>query len=226
MAKILLVEDDTKYANLIRDCLAAQKYEVELTSTIDEAMGFVDVYQFDLLIIDWHLPDAEGPTFIKSLREKGLQTPVMMLTGRDALPDKEQGFVSGADDYLSKKVDPRELVMRVQALLRRPAVYKPDLAKVRNIEIDFSKHSVAKDGKSVHLLPKEFAVLAHMVRHPNRVFTAEELLERLWPSDSEATIHTVRSCVNKIRTKLDDPDGPSLIETKYKAGYQLNTEPS
>lgn len=224
MAKILLVEDDPRYAALVCDYLTARKHEVEITSTVSDAQAFLDVYVYEILIVDWQLPDIEGPAFIKSLRSKGVNTAILMLTARDAVSEKEHGFNCGADDYVCKSADPRELLVRIQALLRRPQTYKPQMVRIRDVSIDCATRTVVKDTTPVHLLPKEFAVLEFMIRYPNRVFSAEELLERLWPSDTEATIHTVRSCINKIRTKLDEPEKPSLILTKYKAGYQINPE--
>jgi DNA-binding response OmpR family regulator len=221
MARILLVEDDMAYANLFCDCLGSD-FAVEVTGTIEEAQSFLAVYEYELLVIDWHLPDADGPSFIDNLRARGVTTPILMLTARGSLSDKEHGFTSGADDYLTKSADPREISMRVKALLRRPASYMHKQLRVREIEIDVNKHTVTKNGEPVHLLPKEFAVLEHLVRYPNRVFTADELMERLWPADTEATIHTVRSCINKLRTKLDDKGSASIIQTKYGAGYQLS----
>lgn len=222
MAKILLIEDDVKYAGLIKDYLTAQSHTVDTTSNVEGAHRFLDVYQYEVLIVDWNLPDGDGPSLIQSLRKKGCNTPVLMLTARETISDKERGFSAGVDDYLSKDANPKELVLRIVSLLRRPNVYQNDIMSVRGIQIDFSTRSITKEGKDVHLLPKEYLVLEFLWRFPNRIFSAEELLERLWPSDTEATAHTVRSAVNKLRTKLDTPDEPSLIITKYKAGYQFN----
>jgi DNA-binding response OmpR family regulator len=222
MSKILLVEDDPKYADLVCDCLG-QTHAVEVTKTVTTALEFLSVYSYELVIVDWHLPDAEGPALISKLRTQGLSVPILMLTARDTVDDKEHGFNMGADDYLTKAADPRELLVRVRALLRRPAPYKNETVKIaNNIEINLGQRGVTKNGEQIHMLPKEFAVLEFMARYPNRVFSAEELLERLWPSESEASSHTVRATINRIRAKLDDPDSPSVIQTKYKAGYQLS----
>lgn len=221
MSKILLIEDDREYAQLISDYLS-QQHTVELAGTISGALDFLAVYEYELLIVDWHLPDAQGPSLISTLRGKENLVPILMLTGRSALEDKQIGFEAGADDYLTKDAHPRELLMRVQALLRRPAVYVPKTIRVSGrIEMDLAQRTVKRDGQEVHMLPKEFAVLELMARYPKRIFSAEELLERLWPSDTEASSHTVRATINRIRLKLDEPNSSSIIQTKYKAGYQL-----
>jgi two-component system, OmpR family, response regulator len=222
MAKILLVEDDSKYAGVVEDYLSSHHHTVQTTATVDDALAFLAVYQYELLIVDWQLPDAEGPDLIKSLRSKSVSTPILMLTAREGIADKEHGFDSGADDYLTKNASPRELVARIQALLRRAPVYRTETLRVADIEIDSASRCVKKAGNIVHLQPKEFAVLEYLARNPKRVFSADELLERLWDPDTEADSHTVRSTVNKIRKKLDNPDSNSVISTKYKAGYQIN----
>jgi two-component system, OmpR family, response regulator len=224
VAKILMIEDDPKYAALITDYISAHRHTVDVAETVEEGLAFLDAYSYEILIVDWQLPDQEGPALIKALRKRGFATPIIMLTGRDALEDKEQGFTAGADDYLSKNASVKELLLRVDALLRRPALLLGKTIQVRNVQIDIANHIVTKDNVEVHLQPQEFAVLEFLVRYPNRVFSAEELLDRLWPSDTEATTHTVRSHVNKIRSKLDNDNGTSLIATKYKAGYQINLE--
>ncbi len=223
MAKILLIEDDTDYSALVSDFLATQRHNVEVAESVGEALSFLDAYQYEVVIVDWHLPDAEGPNLIRDLRKKGFATPIIMLTGRETLADKQCGFRAGADDYLTKDSDPEELSLRVEALLRRPMIYQAKVKKIRHIEIDTTTHTISKEGVVVHLVPKEFALLEFLARYPNRMFSADELLDRLWPSDTEATPHTVRSCVNRIRAKLDS-NGSSLITTKYKAGYQINLD--
>ncbi len=222
MAKLLLIEDDDMYATLITDCLKAEKHVVELAGTLLEAEELLSAFQYDLLVIDWQLPDGNGISFIRKLRKTGRTLPILMLTVRDGMGSKEEGFDSGADDYLAKTAQTREIVVRIKALLRRPGDYKQAMVSVGDIEIDFGGRVITKAGQKVHLYPKEFLILEYLLKNPGRVFSAEELLERLWPSDTDATSHTVRSCVNRIRAKLDDAKSDSLIETVHKSGYKLN----
>lgn len=226
MAKILLIEDDATYAGVVSDYLNTERHQVDLAQSVEDATAFMDVYQYQVLIVDWHLPDQDGPSLIRTLRKRGFATPIIMLTGRETIADKEQGFSAGADDYLAKSADPKELIFRVEALLRRQPIYVADRIKIRDIEVDAVNRKVYKKSVAVHLQPQEFDLLEFLIRYSNRVFSAEELLDRLWPSDTEATIHTVRSHINKIRTKLDDENESSLIMTRYKAGYQINMEPN
>jgi DNA-binding response OmpR family regulator len=223
MAKILLLEDDVKYARVIKDYLGSLSHAVDITANIENARTYLNTYQYEVLIVDWNLPDGDGASFVESLRRQGCMTPTLMLTARETICDKERGFGAGVDDYLTKDSNPRELALRITSLLRRPSSYKDNKVQFQKLQIDFNTRSVTKDGKPIHLLPKEYLVLEFLCRYPNRIFSADELLERLWPSDTEATTHTVRSAINKLRTKLDDPDEPSLILTRYKAGYQWNS---
>lgn len=222
MAKILLVEDNEAFAELVEDLLTSNKHVLEVASTRQYAAELLKVYEYDMLIVDWELPDGSGADLIHSIRQSGQGTPILMLTARETLDDKEHGLGAGADDYLTKTADPRELLARVKALMRRPAIYKQEVLDLGTIQINVSQHVVTKNGQVVHLFPKELALLEYMAQHKESVLTADELLERIWPSDTEATSQTVRSCVNRIRAKLDDPDQPSLIQTLYKIGYRLN----
>jgi DNA-binding response OmpR family regulator len=224
MAKILIVEDDVKYAGLIGDYLKAQSHTIDTAANVNDALAYLNTYEYEVLIVDWMLPDGEGPTLIRSLRSRGCKTPTLMLTARETIDDKERGFWAGVDDYLIKDAHPRELVLRIDSLLRRPVVYESKNLSFRGLEIDLDAHTVKKNGTLIHLLPKEFGVLVFLGRYPHKMFTAEELLQRLWPSDTDATTQSVRSAVNKLRMKLDTPGEPSLFVTRYKAGYKLNID--
>jgi two-component system, OmpR family, response regulator len=222
MAKILIVEDDVKYAGGISDYLAAQAHTTDISSNLEEALFYLNTYRYEVLIVDWMLPDGDGPTLVSSLRSRGVNTPILMLTARETIDDKERGFCSGVDDYLIKDTDPKELTMRIGSLLRRPQAIQDNVLRLRGIEVDLNTRQVKKDGLPVHLLPKEFALLEFLLRYPNKTFSSEELMLSLWPSDTEATTQTVRSAINKLRTKLDSAGEPSLFLTKYKAGYMMN----
>lgn len=222
MAKILIIEDDQIYAQNTRDWLDMQQHLVELTHSGRDGLDLLSVRDFDLIIVDFQLPDMSGPDVVRKFRDSGGRTPVLMLTVRQGLSDKEQGFDAGADDYLDKAVHPRELIMRVAALLRRPAAYTSPIHELGNITFNENTGVLTKSGVSIHLLPKEYALLSFLFRQSDRVFTAEQLLDKVWPSESEATPHTVRSCINRMRTKLDEPDGRSIINTVRGLGYGLN----
>lgn len=224
MAKILIIEDDQTYAANTRDWLQMQHHRVEVVHQAIEGLDVLAVSDFDLIIVDWQLPDMNGPDVIKQFRDKGGVTPVLMLTVRQTLADKEAGFDAGIDDYLDKAAHPKELSMRVSALLRRPATYIEQVLEFGGLSLDQNSGRLNRGEQAIHLLPKEYALLCFLFAHPDRVFTAEQLLDKVWPSESEATPHTVRSCINRIRTKLDVQNEPSLITTVRGLGYGLNEE--
>lgn len=224
MAKILIVEDDQIYAQNTRDWLEMHQHTVELAHTGSDALNKLAVSGFDLLIVDFQLPDMIGPDIVREIRRRSIRTPVLMLTVRQMLNDKEAGFDAGADDYLDKAVHPKELTLRLVALLRRPTTYMEPIRSFGDLVLNQKSGGLMRGGQPIHLLPKEYALMSFLFSHPERVFSAEELLEKVWPSESEATPHTVRSCINRIRAKLDSPDLPSVISTVRGLGYGLNQE--
>lgn len=226
MAKILIVEDDPATANLISDCVASDKHTYEIVNSGKEALDRLKLYHFDLVVLDWQLPDIEGIEVLQSHRDRGGQTPILMLTGMSHIKDKETGFAAGADDYLTKPFYASELIARVKALLRRPSQIVSTKLTFGDISLDSSSHEVFKNGKKIDLLPKEFAVLELFMRNPNQVYSLEVILDRVWHSESETTPESVRTCMQRLRRKIDSEGKPSLIATVYGVGYKLDTEPT
>lgn len=222
MAKILLVEDELALSEVVVDSLEAQQHIVEHVSNGREAISRLKFYQYDLVILDWNLPELDGIEVCRQFRQAGGMTPVIMLTGKREVDDKEAGLDAGADDYLTKPFHLKELGARVRALLRRPAQAVSAVLSARDVTLCPTTHKVSKAGQPVSLLPKEFALLEFLLRHPNQVFSAETLIERLWPADSESSSNTIRTYVNRIRNKVDSQDEPSLIATVHGIGYRLD----
>ncbi|MBX9949769.1 MAG: response regulator transcription factor [Candidatus Obscuribacterales bacterium] len=222
MAKILLVEDDYEIASLVVDCLKAQNYLVDHLVNGSEALDRLKFFEYDLIILDWKLPGTEGVEVCNQFRARGGKTPCMILTGMRELENKEQGLDAGADDYLTKPFQPRELTARIRALLRRPAMAETHMLVARDLELDTITHIVTKAGQEVQLLPKEFALLEFLMRHPRQVFSAEALIDRVWSSDSEATGTAVRINVNRLRRKIDSSDQESCIRTIHGVGYRFD----
>lgn len=179
------------------------------------------VSDYDVLIIDWELPDGTGIGLIREYRSKGHNSPILMFTGKSAISDKETGFDVGADDYLTKPFNMKELGMRVNALLRRSRNVTSDVLKVRGLVLDPKSYRVSKNGQELNLLPKEFALLQFLMRNPNAVFSAEALLERVWQSDSEAKSKAVSACMNRLRQKIESEDEDPIIQTIHAVGYKL-----
>lgn len=225
MARILLVEDDVSLAHTVEEWLSFEQHKVDIANTGEEALDNLKNAQFDLLILDWELPDMEGPEICKRFRAKGAATPVLMLTARSSVSDKVGGFDAGADDYLTKPFHMKELSVRIRALLRRGAplaVADSSRLKARNLELDPESHRVWKDGEEIALQRKEFQLLEFFLRHPNQVFSADALLMHVWEPTSEASPDTVRTCLKKIRRKIGDSDINPLIRNVHGVGYRLD----
>lgn len=224
MAKILLVEDEQKVAESVLDVLRLENHLSEHAESGEDALHLLSVSHYDLLVLDWQLPGISGVAVCREYRAKGGLSPVLMLTGKSALDDKDSGFSAGADDYLTKPFELRELRMRIRALLRRPAQYIGQTIRARDLELDPATRSVTRAGQPVHLLPKEFVVLEFMMRHPGQVFTAEQILSSVWPDDADVTPGAVRTCLNRLRKKIDGESGRSIISNVYGVGYRLERE--
>jgi two-component system, OmpR family, manganese sensing response regulator len=221
MAKILLVEDEADLSGPISDTLTREKHVVEVIANGDEALECLRLYQYDLIILDWMLPGASGLDICRKFRSNKGTTPILMLTARAALEDKEAGLDCGADDYLTKPFHLRELVARVRAILRRPAQTPGTIITVGYLTLDPLAKTVTKNDKPLHLLPKEYALLEFFMRHNNQVFSAEALVDRVWPSDSLMLPDTVRTYIKNLRKKIDLPNVPSMISTVHGMGYKL-----
>lgn len=221
MTKILVVEDDRTLATVVESWLKYQHYVVDMAYTGAEGVELLDTYQYDCIVLDWGLPDAQGIDICKKFRARGGRTPVLMLTGKKEIEEKEEGLDSGADDYLTKPFDVKELAARIRALLRRPpTVYNPVL-KCGDITLDTTKHAVAKGGEPIKLFPQEFALLECLLRYPDKIFSTEDLIERVWKSEAGASSETVRTSIKRLRKQIDTPDSPSLVENVHGVGYRL-----
>lgn len=222
MAKVLVVEDDIDLAGMVVDWLKFEHYTVELVYNGTEGMERLQTSEYDAVILDWDLPGMPGIDICRRFRSEGGTTPLIMLTGKDAMAEKEMGLDSGADDYLTKPFNMKELAARLRALLRRPAGLLDNMLKVRDIELEPTKYLVKKGGVEIQLLPKEFSLLEFFMRHPNQVFSADALIQRVWLSDSEATGDAIRTCLKRLRKKLEDSDEANpIIQTVHGVGYRL-----
>jgi len=171
MAKILVVDDDDSLALQIADALRDKDYLVDRAANGAEARAYLAAAQYDLLILDWQLPDTSGPEICRMVRSSSLlNLPVLFLTAMADLANKVCGFESGADDYLTKPFHMAELLLRVAALLKRPTVMHSQELKVRDIVLDLTNHEASQAGEKIELYPQEFALLEFMMSHPNQIF--------------------------------------------------------
>jgi DNA-binding response OmpR family regulator len=221
MAKILLIEDDRDLSSILSDLLEEEGYSIETAYDGEGALNLLLATNYDVIILDWNLPVTSGVTVLKEIRQRGNLTPVLLLTARGDVKDKAQGLDAGADDYLTKPFQPVELAARLRALLRRHSQQATNILAVGSFRLDSQKFVVTKDGAEIRLQPKEFALLEFFLRHPGEVFSPEALLNRVWPTDSEASSDTVRVYIGTLRSKIDNRDRDSFIKTVHRVGYKF-----
>ena len=221
MAKVLVVEDDVALQRMISDWLALEHYNLELAVDGNEAIEKLKFYQYDVVILDWQLPGMSGIDVIREYRSGGGKTPVLMLTGKSSIPDKEQGFDSGVDDYLTKPFHMKELSARLRALLRRPSTLVTEVLEFGALRMDRRTHVVVLNDKEVDLKPTEYALLEFLMRHPGQVFAPEALLDRVWSSQSDSSVDALTTCIKRLRKKITVEGQDSIIKTVYGVGYKL-----
>jgi DNA-binding response OmpR family regulator len=219
MAKILLVEDDPDLANLIGNILHVERHTIETVSNGQEALGRLKMFRYELVVLDWMLPGMNGMEIWTEFRSKGGNTPILMLTSKSTPEEKETALDGGADDYLTKPFHPKELTARIRALLRRPQTVNAKILQIGDIVLDAKTMKVYKNDEEIHLLPKEFSLLELFLRYPNQVFSGDALLDRVWASESAASVDTVRTYIKTLRKKIDSKGSPSLIRTVHGVGY-------
>jgi DNA-binding response OmpR family regulator len=225
MAKILIVEDDRELAGVLQDWLVSEHHVVDTVGNGSEADQLLKHYAFDLLVLDWDLPGMPGVQICKNFRSRGGVTPILMLTGKGDIKDKTVGLDAGADDYLTKPFHPDELSARVRALLRRPGqVSATNELRVGDLVLEPTIYRATRKGKELKLLPKEFALLEFLMRHPNVVFSAEALIDRVWSTESDASPDTVRTNIKRLRQKVETEGEKALIVTVHGVGYKLDAQ--
>jgi DNA-binding response OmpR family regulator len=217
MAKILITEDDSEFCDILARFLKSYFHEVDTAGDAASASELLRAFDYDLLILDLTLPDGSGQQVLRQLRDRGSKLLVLVLTGKHEIKDKTELFETGADDYLTKPVDLREVQLRVQALLRRKSFFQAEHLKVGRLIVDLSQHQVEIDGQNIELSRKEFQLLELFARHPNKVLPPEFIFEHVWATESESNLDVVRTTVKRLRQKID-PAGDTL-ETIYGSGY-------
>ena len=220
MSKILLVEDNRSLSADVRQWLESENYTVETAFDGQTAMELLRTYVYDVVVLDWELPGLTGIQILKQFRQNKSVTPVIMLTACDTLKEKETGLDSGADDYLTKPFELRELSARLRSLLRRNNRLTENVLRLGDLLIEPQTRRVTMKDREIALLPKEFALIELFARHPDEYFNSETLLNRIWSSDSEASVNTVKSFVYTLRKKLSAAGATDLIHTTPGFGYK------
>ncbi len=224
--KILVVEDDEIISDAVVEYLSDQHYAVEATYDGKSAWELLEVFTYDLILLDVMLPEMDGITLCRKLRNQGMDIPILMLTGRDTLDNKIEGLDAGADDYLVKPFELEELSARIRALLRRGGATTAPILTWGKLSLDPSTCEVFFDEKELALSPKEYKLLEFFLRNGRRVFSRAQILEHLWSFEQVPEEATVKAHIRGLRQKLESVGAPSnLIETVYGLGYRLGEEP-
>jgi DNA-binding response OmpR family regulator len=223
--RILIVEDEPKVANFIRQGLQEEKHSVEVAADGAEAIDhLLAMPPYDLIVLDLMLPKRDGFAVLKTLRERGVPTPVLVLTARDAVTDKVAGLDLGADDYLTKPFAFEEFLARVRALLRRGDGLAAPPFRVEDLTLNPATREVTRAGRRIALTTREYTLLEYFMRNAGRVLTRPMIAEHVWHLDFDSESNTVDVYVGYLRRKLDIGGGPRLIHTVRGAGYILQVE--
>ena len=222
--RILVVEDESRLADLIRRGLTHEGHAIDLAQTGEEALDWIDAANYDAIVLDIMLPGISGLEVCRTVRKRSVQTPILLLTARDAVPDRVAGLDAGADDYLIKPFAFPELLARLRALARRPPETHQTQLAAGDLRLDPASRQVWRGNREVHLQNKEFRILEHLMRNPNRVLSRDQIAEHAWDYDFPAVTNVIDVHIKSLRRKLDDPYPGQLIQTVRGAGYRLTVD--
>lgn len=222
--RILVVEDETAIASFITQGLAEAGYAVDLATDGSEALYWVSIAEYDAIILDLMLPDTDGLAVCAAFRERGIATPVLMVTARDAIDDRVAGLDSGADDYLVKPFAFAELLARLRALLRREPVFRGTVLQIGDLTLDTVTHAVRRGDQPITLTTKEYSLLEFLMRHPNQTLTRTAIAEHVWNYDFDNVSNLIDVHIFGLRRKLDDAYPIKLLHTVRGVGYRLGNE--
>ncbi len=223
--RILIVEDEEKLAEALKKGLELNGFTVDYLQDAEKARTRIKLYrdEYDVVLLDLMMPGVDGATICREAREEGVTTPIIMLTARDETETKVELLNLGADDYIVKPFSMEEVVARIHAVMRRPEQTIQSVLRIRDIELDPGKHTVAKGGKEIALTLKEFSLLEFFMRHPGEAMKREAVLDHVWSFDFPAFSNVLDVHMKNLRKKLDDyGDSDPLFETIRGIGYRLN----
>jgi two-component system copper resistance phosphate regulon response regulator CusR len=219
--RVLVVEDDVELANEVAKGLRNVGSRVEIASTAREGHLIASQRELDVIILDVMLPGESGFHLCSSLRSEGIETPILMLTARDAIDDRVTGLDAGADDYLTKPFALQELIARLRALSRRRPSLMPRTVRVADLEIDLAAKRARRGERTIELTAKEFALLECFALHPNEVLDRATITAHVWDDNHDPFTNVLEVLVRRLRRKIDDGFEPKLIHTMRGAGYRL-----
>ena len=223
--RLLIIEDDPTIAGFLRQGLEELGYSVSVVADGKEGESQAAAGDYDLIILDLMLPGQSGVDVCRHLRQRGVATPILMLTALSSTGNKVEGLQAGADDYLVKPFEFEELAARILALLRRGQATEASVLRFEDLEMDLLKHQVTRGGRKIRLTPKEFALLEYFLRRPNRVLTRTNIGQQVWDMNFEYSGNVIEVYVSTLRRKIDQGFDKTLIHTVIGAGYMLSAEP-
>jgi two-component system OmpR family response regulator len=222
--RVLIVEDHERMADLLRRGLAEEGYAVDVVADGRDGTWMAEENDYDAIVLDVVLPDTDGFSVCRTIRDRECWTPVLMLTARDAVQDRVRGLDAGADDYLTKPFSFEELLARIRALVRRGSSERRPVLRVGELTLDPASHRSERAGTELRLTAKEFSLLEYFLRHPGEVLSRSRLIEHVWDFGFEADSNIVDVHVLSLRQKIDRPFGRDSIETVRGAGYRLRED--
>ena len=220
MFKILVVEDEKNVAKLMRLILTKAGYSVVIADNGVEALKVLDNVYIDLILLDIMMPKMNGYELTEIVRSNGINVPILMATAKQLPADKYQGFISGADDYITKPIDEREMLYRIKALLRRSSIVSEQKLEIGKVVLDYNALTVSREGVCHTLPKKEFYLLFKLLSYPDRIFTRLQLMDEIWGMNSTSVDTTINVHINRLRKRFGDYPEFSIVAIKgigYKA---------
>ncbi len=219
--RLLLVEDDSRIAHFVAKGLREHSYAVDVANTGEAALYQAAINSYDLVVLDVMIPEPDGFAVCRELRKSGLRMPILMLTARDGVEDRIEGLDRGADDYLTKPFEFRELLARLRALLRRPNALQPSRLTVGDLVVDTGAQMVSRGGKTIPMTAKEYALMEFLARNAGRVVGRAEIAEHVWDEEFDPFSNLIEVYINRLRRKIDGGGSKPLLHTRRGAGYVL-----
>ena len=222
--KILFAEDDRDLSTAVKTLLERTGYLVDTVYDGAEALEYAEAESYDGIILDWMMPEKDGVEALREMRAKGIMTPCLLLTARDAIEDRVTGLDAGADDYLPKPFNGRELLARVRAMLRRRDTYVPDVIVWEDLQLDKDSCELRCGARSIRLTGKMYQMMELFMENPKHLFSAQQLMDRIWGWDSDAEINVVWVNISQLRKKLSELGSETEIRVYRGTGYALEKQ--
>lgn len=223
--RILIAEDEVSIARALKEMLKKNKYTVDIVHNGSDALDYIKNFSYDALVLDIMMPEKDGLSVLKQVRQEGITTPALFLTAKGEIEDRVIGLDAGADDYLPKPFAASEFLARVRALTRRSEVYTPAVISLGNTSLDCSRYMLSVLEQDIRLNNKEYQLMELFLRHPHQVFSTEHLMEKVWGLESEAEMDVVWTYIGFLRKKLKGLCSNIEIKTIRGAGYSLEELP-